>query len=310
MRVVVAGGSGSIGKKLIQELLCKNFQVTILTRAPEKTRVLFPAASVVRWSGSVHDKVRSIVADAGAVINLSGAPIDTKRWTLKQKVEIARSRIESTRSLATALRSMPHTQATFINASAAGFYGDMNDTEVTESFLQGTGFLASLCAQWEAEALAARQTGARVVLLRTGVVLDTSSGALKKLLTLFQYYLGGTAGPGRQWFPWIHALDEVRAIIFALEHDSLEGPVNLAAPGIVRAKDLSSELGAILHRPSGLRMPSMLLRIALGEMAGLVLQGQRIVPARLLNAGFAFQFPELQNALKNLLFTEEEFGNG
>ncbi|MFZ1979240.1 MAG: TIGR01777 family oxidoreductase, partial [Bacteroidota bacterium] len=224
-----------------------------------------------------------------------------KRWTDVQKTKIFESRIGTTKSLVSAIGNAGHPPKVLLNASAVGFYGNVPEGDVTESFSKGKGFLADLCAQWELEALRAEKFGVRVVLLRTGIVLDTDTGVFPKLLSSFRFFLGGHFGSGKQWFPWIHVLDEVNAILFTLENGKISGAVNLCVPGILRQKDFCTVLGRVLNRPPAISIPGMVLKILLGEMADpLLFQGQKVIPEKMIAAGFKFSFPECEDALKDL----------
>jgi uncharacterized protein len=303
MNIVLAGGRGLIGKRLVQRLHERGDSVILLTRKQQSVSqpsipfikfVLWDAATVSTWSAELE------VADA--VINLSGEPIAAKRWTTEQKHRIIASRIVSTRAITEAIHRAQHKPKVLLNASAVGFYGNVSDGEVMEKFPRGNGFLAGVCEQWEREAVNAQRDGVRVALLRTGIVLDANGGALQNLLLPFQLFLGGYLGNGKQWFPWIHIEDEVSAIMFALENSKIEGAVNLAVPEIVRMKEFCSILGMVLHRPSWMPVPAFALKLLLGELAqSLLLDGQKAIPQKLMDNGFKFRYPKLQEALENLL---------
>jgi uncharacterized protein (TIGR01777 family) len=189
-----------------------------------------------------------------------------------------------------------------INASAVGYYGNVPEGAVTEINPRGAGFLADVCGQWEDEAMKAQAFGVRVVLLRTGIVLDKNGGALKKFLLPFRFFVGGPLGNGRQWFPWIHVQDEVNAILFAMEHEQIIGPVNLTAPHSVRMSEFCKVLGKVLRRPSWFSVPGFILKIALGDMAEpLLLDGQKAIPKKLLDARFQFQFQNIEDALREMI---------
>jgi uncharacterized protein len=302
MRVVVAGGSGFIGRKLIERLLLSHHTITVLTRTPKKAGQFFPAVKTEFWDAKTENTLAAIVDRADAVINLAGESIAAKRWTQKQKDRILSSRIESTRSMVRAIINANHKPSMLLNASAVGYYGDVAEGEVTETSPQGKGFLADVCVTTEAEALKAQECNVRVVLLRTGIVLEKSAGVLQKLLFPFSLFIGGPLGSGTQWFPWIHVQDEVNAILFAMDHEEIDGPLNLAAPESVRMNEFCHRIGRILHRPSIFRVPAIALKLALGEMAEpLLLQGQKMIPQKLMEAGFKFQFPKLDDALNDLL---------
>jgi uncharacterized protein (TIGR01777 family) len=302
MRVVIAGGTGLIGNKLIDRLLQMRYEVTLLSRTRESAKINSTAVHIEFWDAKTSDGLTSVLEGADAVINLTGESIAAKRWTQIQKERILSSRIESTRSIIDAIKHANRKPLVLLNASAVGYYGDVPEGEVTEASSRGAGFLADVCHQWETEALKAQEFGVRVVLLRTGIVLDKNAGALHKLLLPFRFFIGGPLGSGRQWFPWIHLRDEVSAILFAMENEHLTGPLNLSAPESVRMLEFCKVLGNILHRPSWMHTPAYILKLALGEMAEpLLLDGQKIIPQKMIDAGFKFQFPKLEDALKDLL---------
>jgi uncharacterized protein (TIGR01777 family) len=234
-------------------------------------------------------------------VNLSGEPIAGRRWSAAQKVNLANSRIYSTRAIVDAISRAQFKPKTLVNASAIGIYGPRDASPIDESAQAGQGFLAAVCAQWEKEALKAEKSGARVVLLRTGIVLDPSGGALAKMLPPFCLGLGGPLGSGEQMMSWVHIDDEVAAIRACLENTALKGPVNLTAPHPVTMKEFARALGRALHRPAAAPVPAFVLKIALGEMSEMLLTGQNVVPRKLQDAGFSFRYPDLDGALKDLL---------
>jgi TIGR01777 family protein len=302
MRVIIAGGSGFIGRRLIVELLQDRHEIILLSRRPENVRKTFPAVRVEYWDTKTGSVLTNIIDGAGAVINLTGESIAAKRWSSIQKQKILSSRIDSTRAIVNALEHTPHRPSVLLNASAVGYYAHVPEGEVTETYPKGNGFLPDVCNQSEMEAQKAQEFGVRVVLLRTGIVLDKSEGALHKLLLPFRMFIGGPLGNGRRWFPWIHVQDEVNAILYAMEHERIDGPLNLAAPQSIRMIEFCNVLGSVLHRPSWLPVPGFALRLILGEMAEpLLFQGQKIIPKKLLEADFKFQFPNLENALQDIL---------
>jgi uncharacterized protein len=302
MRVIITGGSGFIGRRLIIELLQARHEVIVLSRRPENVHKIFPSVRVEFWDAKTSNGLTSVLEGADALINLTGESISTKRWSSMQKQKILSSRIDSTRAIVNAIEQTHRRPSVLLNASAVGYYGNVSEDEVTEAYLKGKGFLPDVCEQWEMEAQKAQELGVRVVLLRTGIVLDENEGALHKLLLPFQMFIGGPLGNGRQWFPWIHVQDEVNAILFAMEHEQINGPINLAAPQSIRMIEFCNALGSVLHRPSWLPVPEFALRLILGEMAEpLLFQGQKIIPKKLLEAGFKFQYPNLENALQDIL---------
>lgn len=299
-KIVLAGGSGFIGRSFIRQLLERGDVVTVLTRS---TRSNIPQSSVkkVFWDATTVGEWSNEIELADAVVNLAGEPIASKRWSGQQKNRIYKSRIESTRAIVQAIHQAHHKPEVFVNASAVGFYGNTADVSVTEQSSRGSGFLSEVCEQWEQEALKARADHVRVVTMRTGTVLSTKGGVLPQMLIPFQLFAGGYAGDGRQWFPWIHVDDAVSAMVFALEHPAMEGAVNVVAPESLRLKDFCSILGKVLHRPSRLAVPAWVIRFVFGEMGQeLLLDGKKIIPQQLRENEFIFEFPALEWALENL----------
>ena len=277
MRVVVAGASGLIGSALMKALRARGDEAAAL-----------PRYGTAPWS----------VEGADAVVNLAGASVAGKRWSPAYKKEILDSRVLTTRALVEAIAKAQRKPRVLVNASAVGYYGGRGDEVLDESKEPGADFLASVSVQWEAEA---RKADVRSVQLRTGVVLSPKGGALGSMLPPFKAFVGGPVGSGKQWFPWIHLDDEVAAILWCIDHEALEGPVNLAAPGIVTMKDFARVLGRALHRPSWAPVPAGALKVLLGEFAAALLEGQRAVPKKLLDSGFRFRFPEVDSALADVL---------
>jgi uncharacterized protein (TIGR01777 family) len=244
---------------------------------------------------------RAEINGAGVVINLAGAGLADKRWTTNRKEELHSSRILATRALVSAIRDATPRPPAFLSGSAIGFYGGQPEggPEFDESGPPGSDFLATLVVDWEAEAHAAAALDCRVVLIRSGVVLAQSGGALQKLITPFKFYVGGPLGSGRQVMSWIHLNDWVSLVSWLAEHSSATGAYNCTAPNPVTNEDLSRALGQALGRPSWLRVPGFVLRILLGEMAGVaLLAGQRVVPRRATEDGFSFEYPDITSAMR------------
>jgi uncharacterized protein (TIGR01777 family) len=276
MKVAVAGSSGLIGTALVQALQKRGDEVQRL-----------PRLGTAPWN----------FEGADAVVNLAGESIGKQRWTQDFKKEIASSRVLPTRALVDTIAQMQRKPRVLVNASAVGFYGGRGDDVLDESAAMGHDFLATVVEDWEAEA---RDASIRSVQVRTGVVLAKAGGALEQMLPPFKAFIGGPIGSGRQWFPWIHIEDEVAALLFAVDRDVLEGPVNLASPGIVTMKEFAKALGRALHRPSWAAVPAPALKLLLGEFADVLLAGQRAVPKKLQEAGFKFRFEKLEAALADL----------
>lgn len=302
MKTVLAGATGFIGTALIEALLKRGDKVTLLTRDPH--------AAQLRWEGKIDTKLWNgrdpgpwIMAldGADAVINLSGESVAGGRWTPDRKLALIKSRVDSTRALVKGLEAARERPLVFVNASAVGYYGAAPAGDCPEDAAQGTDFLAALCGQWEREARAADKLEIRTVMLRFGVVLGREGGALAKMLAPFKLGLGGPLGSGHQPFPWIHRDDAVGVILFAVAEARLAGPANAVAPELPTNAQFTKALGRALHRPAFLPAPAFALRLALGEMSTLLLDGQRARPEKLLDAGFAFKHPSLDGALSALL---------
>ncbi|MGW3471178.1 TIGR01777 family oxidoreductase [Saccharopolyspora sp. NPDC000995] len=289
MRVVVAGSSGLIGTSLVAGLRQAGHDVVRLVRR-------LPQAPDERgWDPETGQLDADALDGADAVVNLCGAGVGDKRWTPERKQLLVHSRVRPTQVIAEAVAATG--VPVLANGSAVGFYGDTGSKPVTESTAPGTDFLADLCRQWEAATSAAAQAGARVVLLRSGLVLAPSGGLLGQLRPLFSLLLGGRLGDGSQYFPWISLDDEVAAIRFVLERPEVTGPVNLTGPAPVTNAEFTRALGEALGRPAPWIVPGFALRIVLGELADQVLGGQRAVPTVLEAQGFTFQHPSIGAAL-------------
>jgi len=302
MQVFITGGSGFVGAFLSRELAHKGYDVTILTRKQEP-----PASPHSRIRFLTGDPTRegpwmAQVVEHDWIINLAGASIFT-RWTAQAKQAIYDSRVSTTRNLVAALAAGDRRQF-FCSTSAPGYYGDRGDEELTEDSPPGQDFLAQLAQDWEAEALKAQDLGIRTVITRFGIVMGKEGGMLQQLAPLFRKFLGGPVGSGRQWLSWVHQLDLVRAFLFLPERPDLVGPVNFTAPNPVRHRDFAKALGRALHRPAVVPAPAFVLRLILGEFAEVALTGQKILPAKLLAAGFQFLFPAIDPALQHLVGRE------
>ena len=299
MRIVITGGTGFLGRSLIERLQAEHEPI-VLTRRPQahSTRgARSGQVAEVHWSPDAPDgRWIETVHTAQAVVNLAGEPIAAGRWTATRKKAIHDSRITATRAIVEAIRRAPEPPI-LINGSAIGIYGDRGDEALTEESSLGADFLATVCKDWEAEAMTASDR-TRVVLLRTGLVLSREDGALPPFARPFQFFVGGPVGSGRQYMSWIHVDDWVEMVRWALMTTSVQGPINVTAPAPVTNADFGRALGRALHRPAVMPAPSFALRVLLGEMAdALILGGQRVLPARAQSLGFSFRYPELGVAL-------------
>ena len=293
MRVAITGSSGLIGSALAAALLADGQQVTRLVRRDP------PRPGEVRWDPKMAGGGIAPEALDGvdAVVHLSGAPVAGGLWTQARKRVLRASRIDSTTALVSAMARAPRPPSVLLSGSAIGWYGDTGDREVDESAPAGTGFLADLVRDWEAAAQPARQAGARVATLRSGIVMSRRGGMLGPLLPAFRLGLGARIGDGRQYISWISITDHVAAVRYLLDHAEIDGPVNLTAPAPVTNAEFTADLARAVRRPAWLRVPAPLIRAGLGEMSGELLGSKRVVPRRLLAAGFAFRHPDLASAL-------------
>ncbi len=300
MRVVIPGGSGLIGRALSEELSGTGYSTEILSRKPDAVHDLPEGAIARAWDGYTAASLAEIVAGAKAVVNLIGENIGSSRWTESRKQALRDSRINATRAVVEAIEKAEQKPAVLLQASAVGFYGARTEGEVSEDAPAGSDFLGRLCQEWESESAGVEAQGVRRVLLRTGIVLSKDGGALPRMALPFKLFAGGPIGSGKQCVPWIHLADEVGAIRFLLGNDSASGAYNLTAPEVVSNRDFSRSLAQALGRPSLLPAPAFALKIALGEMSTLALDGQCAVPARLIDSGYEHEFADLDAALKNI----------
>jgi uncharacterized protein (TIGR01777 family) len=298
--VILAGGSGLIGRALAGELARAGAEVVILTRSTGG-RGLPAGARAVRWDGRSAAGWAHECEGADAIVNLAGENVADGRWTAARKRRLESSRIEPTRAIVEAVAAARVSPRALLQGSAVGYYGDGGETALDESSPPGAGFLPGLSERWEAASAPVEALGVRRVLLRTGVVLARGGGALAKMLTPFRLGLGGPLGGGRQWFPWIHLADVVGAVRFLLERPDLAGAFNLVAPEPVRQGELARALGRALRRPAIVPVPGALLGLAVGEMAQVLLASQRVIPARLVAQGYRFAWPDLDGAIADLV---------
>jgi len=305
MRIVVSGGTGFIGRSLCTSLCQEGHRVTLLTRRKaEAQRSWGSTVTVVEWNGREAGAWEPCLEGADAVINLAGAPIADVRWTDARKQLLSESRVLSTRLLVAAMSRRSSKPRALTSASGIGYYGASDDRVLDEGAAHGQGFLADLCLAWEAEALRAAEFGVRVVVLRTGMVLEQDGGALPKMLLPFRLFAGGPIMPGTQWVSWIHRRDHIGLIQWVLATPSVSGPVNAVAPEAVTMNRFCEMLGRVLHRPSWLSVPSFVLHVALGELGTLMTTGQRVNPAKALSGGYVFHYPTLEPALRAIVAKE------
>ena len=305
MRLIIAGGSGFLGLALADSLAAAGHRVQILTRQRARDAAEEPEQfEHITWTpdGTANGCWTSPCSGADVIVNLAGESIAAGRWSAARKARLRSSRVLATRSLARFIAQGEQPPAALVSASAIGYYGDRGGVTLTEDAGPGCDFLAELAAEWEQEALAAKSERTRVVLLRTGIVLDPHEGALAKMLTPFRLFAGGPFGSGRQFMSWIHRDDWVSLARWAIDSPDVRGPVNVTAPHPLTNADFARALGRALNRPAVIPAPGFALKIILGDMAGpLLLYSQRVVPALAMAAGFRFAHPELDEALADLL---------
>lgn len=305
MRIIISGGTGLIGRKLVENLAAQQHEVLVLSRSPEK--YTFPAgASGVKWNGRTLEGWGHLVNETDAIINLAGENISgtgflPSRWTPERKQRIRNSRVQAGQAITAAIEAAANKPSLLIQSSAVGYYGACGDEILTEDAQAGHDFLAGICQEWEMATQAVEDLGVRRAIIRTGVVLSMEGGALPITVLPFRLFAGGPLGSGRQWWPWIHIDDEIRAIRFLLENEAAHGLFNLSAPNPLTNNAFGKVIGQVLQRPSLIPVPAFVLKLALGEVATIVLDGQRAVPQRLEETGFTFRFPDAKSALTDLL---------
>ena len=299
MNILVTGGSGFIGKKLCAEFKKSAHNIFVTSRRGGSSE------DILIWNPPQLIS-SNIISNIDVVINLAGEPIAPKRWTEDRKRSILASRINATRAIVRSIERSDTKPKLLISASAVGYYGAHEDEIITEEIPAASDYLADVCVRWEAEALKAEELGVRVVTVRLGGVLEADGGALAQMVPVFKFFLGGPLGNGNQWFPWIHLDDVVGIIIYALENEDVSGPVNATAPDPVTNKEFSNVLGRVLGRPSCLTVPAFVVEYMLGELSSVLLTGQRVVPEKILKAGYKFKYPELNEALTAIFHTKEQ----
>ncbi|MFF3463222.1 TIGR01777 family oxidoreductase [Streptomyces sp. NPDC002619] len=294
-RIAVAGASGLIGSALVRSLAADGHEVVRLVRRASH------GADEVCWDPEGQYVDATALAGCDVVVNLAGAGVGDHRWTDTYKKRVRDSRVLGTAALAEAICALDDPPRVFVNGSAIGFYGETGERVVDEDAPPGEGFLPTLCVMWEEAAAPVREAGIRTVLARTGLVVARGGGAWGRLFPLFRAGLGGRLGEGRQYWSYIALHDEVAALRHLIDTDGLSGPFNLTAPQPLTNREITEAMGRVLHRPTAFAVPAPVLRTVLGEMAGDVLGSQRVVPKRLLESGFTFAFPAIEDAIRAAL---------
>ncbi|UWG98977.1 TIGR01777 family oxidoreductase [Dehalobacter sp. DCM] len=301
MNVLIFGGTGFLGRKLTQELIANGYRVTVVTRNMSiSANRVDHTVKLMTWDNSTPLSSVGNTKEYDIVVNFAGESIGTRRWSDSVKQEIVNSRVKTTRAIVEAINDGIMNPKVLINASAVGYYGPRQDDKITENEGPGQDFLADVCRKWEDEAFKVRSQSTRVVTIRIGVVLG-SQGALPRMIIPFKFYVGGPLGKGNQWLPWIHIHDLMRMLQFIIEHDAVIGPVNGTAPEPVTMEDFTTVLGKVLKRPSWFPVPDFVLKIVLGQMSEMLLNGQRAIPQKICDSGFKFEFTDLRSALEEIL---------
>jgi uncharacterized protein len=301
MKVLVTGASGRIGKALCDELLARGDEVVGLTRDPEKAGAAQPRITWHAWEPTLERPADAAFEGVDGVVNLVGEKID-QRWSDEAKKKIMESRKVATHNLAGAIEGLTAKPKVLVSQSAVGYYGNRGDETLDETSEPGEGFDASVCVEWEKAAHEVEAAGVRLAIVRTGQVMETGGGILGELLLPFKLGLGGPLAGGNQWLPWIHLSDEIGILTWALDNDSVSGVVNGTAPNPVTNKEWSKALGRALHRPAVLPIPGFAVEVKFGREFGKVAQGgQKVLPKRTEELGYAFKYPEIDGALRNLV---------
>lgn len=306
MRVLIPGGSGLIGRTLAANLSKVNYEVFILSRSPEKASALPENVQTVQWDGMTTRGWEHLVEGSYAIVNLAGENIAGEgffpaRWTTERKKRILASRTDSGKAIIEAIMAAKNKPDVLVQSSAIGYYGALNDQVVDEYAPAGNDFLAKFCQGWEDVTAYAGKVGVRRVVIRTGIVLSKAGGALPRMILPFKFFAGGPYGSGHQYVSWIHLDDEIAAIRFLLEHPETSGVYNLTSPNPNTNADFGRTLAKVMKRPYYLPVPGFALKAAFGEVSTVVLDGQRVIPTRLQESGFNFQFPGLEPALQDTL---------
>jgi hypothetical protein len=301
MRVLIPGGSGLLGRHLAADLAADGYEVVLLSRTPERVGALPEGVQAVRWDGSTAEGWGHLADGATAIINLAGENLAGGRWTKERKEKIVRSRTDAGAAVVEAVRVAAGKPGLVIQASGVGYYGPHHDEVLTEGDGPGSDFGAQVCVQWEDATAPVEAFGVRRAVIRTGVVLSPDALALRRLTLPYRFFVGGPLGSGRQWFSWIHVADYIAGVRFLMERADAAGAFNLSAPGPLTNADFGKALGQVMGRPSWIPVPAFAMRLLFGEMASVLLEGQRVAPRRLLDLGFQFRLPAAGSALRDVL---------
>jgi len=298
MRIIIAGGTGMIGRPLVKELADCGHQILVITRKTNRVHST-DQITYIPWLFLKSEKIGNEFSNVDAVINLAGENLGSQLWSQKRKNALISSRVEASNKLVDAIKNHRISPKVFIQASAIGYYGKNIDLSITEDDKPGADFLSEICLRWETTSQPVENLGIRRLIIRTGVVLSPDEGAFKRLLLPIRLFVGGPLGTGAQQISWIHLKDELAAIQFLLENENCQGIFNLTAPNPLSNKEIGKMLAGHINRPYWLPTPGFLLRLVLGEMSDVVLDSQKVLPKRLLEAGFSFKYPDFGKALES-----------
>lgn len=306
MKILIAGGSGLIGRALTRELLRDSHKIIILSRDPAQALAISEDVQIAGWDGKTAQGWSQLLEGTDAIVNLAGANIAgdgffPTRWTNSRKQIIRQSRLDAGKAIVEAITIATHKPGVLVQSSAIGFYGPLKDCTVDETGPAGNDFMARLCQEWELSTERVELSGVRRVIARTGIVLSDHGGALGRLILPYKLYAGGPFGMGKQVMSWIHIADEVAAIRFLIENPEAAGIYNLTAPNPVTNAEFGKTLSKVMHRPYYLPVPGFAMRMLFGEVATVVLDGQRVLPARLIRSGYEFKYPNIELALQQIL---------
>ena len=302
MQILITGGTGTIGRRLVHHLLQYGDVVKVVSRQEYKPANLPSKIIFAQWDGKTAAGWGNLVEGVDAVVNLAGAGLADSKWTEARKKEILESRVNAGKAVVEAISAASVKPKVVIQASGKDYYGvHNNDQVITEEHGPGNDFLSQICQAWEASTAPVEAMGVRQTIIRSSMVLDLQGGALPKMLLPFRFFAGGPIGSGKQWLSWIHYCDEVEAIRFLIQTNSASGPFNLTAPNSLRNRDFAKVVGKVMKRPALAPAPGFVFKAVFGEMSTLLLNGQQAMPKRLQELGYQFQFPQAEGALRDLL---------
>ena len=306
MKVIITGGSGLIGRALTESLTQEGHEAVILSRNPENVSFLPDGAQAVAWDGKTAAGWGELVEDTNAIVNLAGESIAgdgfiPSRWTEERKGRIRQSRIDAGEAIVSALQAATNKPEVIIQSSAVGYYGPHTDELIDEHYPSGDDYLASVCVDWEAATTPVEELGVRRAIIRTGLMFTHEGGIFTRLQLPFKLFAGGPMGSGKQYYSWIHMLDGINAIRFLINNTEAQGAFNLTAPNPVTSREFGKTLGKVMGRPSAIPVPAFAMKLAMGEVSMTALEGQRVIPKHLLDLGFEFKYPDLEEALLEIV---------